>query len=364
LQGDFLVIFRYGVLLATATAVLLFGLLNPDRNWDMIAYVAASYYQEGYRGSDLTRQTYGEIKREVSDKRFAKLIAGEYRNTVFHDPAALEQQLPFYTIRVGYLELIRLFKKFGLSYAKSTYVISAIFASLSVLVLGLIILRTSAPIAVLPVIVAVTEYTELAGLSTPDAMACFFSLLGIYSLLTKRRLVFFVAAALPLIRTDFILLSGLLMIYTYFNVNRFFSLLSILLSVAFYILINKLKGNYGYLTIFNFSFISEPIPYPADMVISHKVSDYLRPYILLIGDFISHSYAVIYVLSLYLFWLKAAEIKRDLDFYCLFALPFIFIIAHLLLYPSVEYRFLVFAASLICVWSLGIIRQLTSKSAL
>jgi hypothetical protein len=231
-------------------------------------------------------------------------------------------------------------------------------------VLGLIILRTSAPIAVLPVIVAVTEYTELAGLSTPDAMACFFSLLGIYSLLTKRRLVFFVAAALPLIRTDFILLSGLLMIYTYFNVNRFFSLLSILLSVAFYILINKLKGNYGYLTIFNFSFISEPIPYPADMVISHKVSDYLRPYMLLIGDFISHSYAVIYVLSLYLFWLKAAEIKRDLDFYCLFALPFIFIIAHLLLYPSVEYRFLVFSASLIFIWSLGVIKRLTSKAAL
>jgi hypothetical protein len=357
-------IFRYGVLLTTATVILLLGLLNPDRNWDMIAYVAASYYQEGYRGADLTKQTYGEIKKEVSDKKFAKLVAGEYRSTVFRDPAALEQQLPFYAIRVGYIELIRLFNKFGLSYAKSTYLISAIFASLSILVLGLIILRTGPPIAVLPVVVAVTGYPELAGLSTPDAMACFFSLLGIYSLLTERKLVFLVAAALPLVRTDFILLSGLLTIYTYFRVNRFFSLFSILLSVAFYILVNKLNGNYGYLTIFNFSFISKPTPYPADMVISYKITDYLKPYFLLIGDLITHSYAAILGLSLYLLRVKLTGIKYDTNFYCLFALPFVFMIAHLLLFPSMEYRFLVFSASLIFVWSLGRIGQLTNKSRL
>jgi len=329
----------------------------------MIAYVAASHYHDGYRGADLTKQTYGEIKKEVSDKKFAKLVAGEYRNTVFRDPAALEQQLPFYAIRVGYIGLIRLFNKFGLSYTRSTYVTSAIFASLSILVLGLIILRTGTPILVLPVVVAITGYPELAGLSTPDAMACFFSLLGIYSLLTKRGLVFLVAAVLPLIRTDFILLSGLLMIYTYFRVNRFFSLFSILLSAVFYILVNKLNGNYGYLTIFNFSFINGPTPYSADMVISYKVTDYLKPYLVLIGDLVTHSYAVILGLSLYLLRAKFAGIKYDMDFYCLFLLPIVFMIAHLLLFPSMEYRFLVFSASLIFVWSLRLITQSTNKSA-
>jgi hypothetical protein len=166
----------------------------------------------------------------------------------------------------------------------------------------------------------------------------FFLLLAIYSLLTKRKLVFLVAAMLPLVRTDFILLSGLLMIYTYFRVNRFFSLFSVLLSALFYILVNKLNGNYGYLTILNFSFISGPTPYPADMVISYKLTDYLKPYILLMSDLITHSYAVILVLSLYLLWVKPAEIKYGADFYCLFALPFVFMIAHLLLFPSMEYR--------------------------
>lgn len=154
------------------------------------------------------------------------------------------------------------------------------------------------------------------------------------------------------------------MIYTYFNVNRFFSLFSILLSVAFYILVNKLNGNYGYLTIFNFSFIDELTPYPADMVISHKTSDYLKPYFLLIGDLITRSYAVILGLSLYLLRVKLAGIKYDMDFYCLFALPFVFMITHLLLFPSMEYRFLVFPASLIFVWSLRLIGQPTNKSRL
>lgn len=170
--------FRYLIIIATAATILIYGIMKPEYNWDMIAYVAAAYYKDDYRGVDLTRETYGDIKKEVNAKRFSKLIIGEYRETVFRDPASLEQQLPFYSLRVAYIELIRLFKRFGLSYTKATYVISAIFASLSVLVLGLIILEAAVSIAILPFIVALTGYFEIARLSTPDAMACFFSLLG------------------------------------------------------------------------------------------------------------------------------------------------------------------------------------------
>jgi hypothetical protein len=286
----------------------------------MVAYVAASYHKDGYRGAELTRETYGEIKKEVSSKRFSKLTTGEYRETVFRDPSSLEQQLPFYSIRIGYIELMRLLKKAGLSYTKSTYVISAIFAALSVVVLGLIMLRTVVPTAMLPAVVAVTGYTELASLSTPDAMACFFSLLGIYSLIIKGRLVFFVAAILPLIRTDFILLSGLLTSCTYLQGSKSLSLLSFLSAIAFYISINMLHGNYGYLTLFNFTFIGSLTPYPADIAISHQLGDYLIPYALLLNDLISHSYSVIYVLSLFLIWLKRDQIRGQVDFYCLFGI--------------------------------------------
>jgi hypothetical protein len=350
-------VFRYGILAATAAIILLYGLLKPQHNWDMIAYVAASYSKDGYRGSDLTNETYEEIRKEVRGKTFSQLTTGKYRGTVFADPSSLEQQIPFFSIRVGYIELIRLLKKTGLSYAKSTHVISAIFASLSVLVLALIILKTAVPIGMLPIVVAVAGYTELAALSTPDAMACFFSLLGIYSLMTGGRLVFLIAAILPLIRTDFIVLSGLLMSYAYLHHSRFLSLFSILSSILFYILINKLHGNYGYLTLFNFTFIGSLTPYPADIVISHRFSDYLIPYALLLENIIFHSHSVIYVISAYILWVKRDQIKVNVNFYCLLGIPFVFNITHMLLFPTNHYRFLVFSISLILIWSLDLLGQ-------
>lgn len=352
------------MIVATATAILIYGIMKPERNWDMVAYVAAAYHSDGYRGADLTRETYGDIKKGVSAKRFSKLVTGGYRETVFRDPASLEQQLPFYSARVGYIELIRLAKHFGLSYTKATYVISAIFASLSVVVLGLIISERSVSIAILPLVVALTGYWEIAQLSTPDAMACFFSLLGIYSLIRKGKLVFFVAAILPLIRTDFILLSGLLMIFTYRQGARYISLFSLLSAAAIYISVNKLAGNYGYLTLFNFTFIGPLNPYPENIVVSRQVGDYVIPYVRLLQSVISHPHAVVYALALYLFGLNGVKVEGDkVHFYCLSFLPFVFTVAHMLLFPSDHFRFFVFSASLILVWSLTAIAQLKARGA-
>jgi hypothetical protein len=298
----------------------------------------------------------------VTERRFSKLVTGEYRETVFRDPSSLEQQLPFYSARVVYIELIRLFKYFGLSYTKATYVISAIFASLSVLVLGLIILEATVSIAMLPLVIMLTGYWEIARLSTPDAMACFFSLLAIYSLIRNGKLVFLVAAILPLIRTDFILLSGLLMIFTYRRGDRFISLFSLLSAAAIYILVTKLTGNYGYLTLFNFTFIGSLNPYPADIIISRRVADYLIPYGLLLQSLVSHPHTVVYALALYLFWVKRDQFKGGkVHFYCLFFLPFVFTAAHMLLFPSHHFRFFIFSASLIFVWSLAVIAQLKTQ---
>lgn len=351
-------VLKYGILVSTAIAILMYGILKPHRNWDMVAYVAAAYHKDGYRGADLTRETYEDIRKVVSSRRFTLLTTGEYSETVFKDSSSLEQQIPFYSIRVAYIELMRLLKKTGLSYARSTFVISACFAALSVLMLGLIILKTSIPIGMLPIVVAVTGYTDLARLSTPDAMACLFSLMGIYSLMAKRRTVFLIAAILPLIRSDFVLLSGLLMSYAYLQGTRFLSLLFLTLAVSSYILVTKLNEGYGYLTLFNFAFISSPVPYPADMAISVRLGDYVAPYWLLFNTLIFHSHAVIYIVALYLFWLKGGwQTKKQAKFYGLFALPFIFTVGHLILFPSDHFRFFTFSASLILIWILDSLAQ-------
>lgn len=43
-------VFKYGILVFTAIAILMYGILKPHRNWDMVAYVAAAYHKDGYRG--------------------------------------------------------------------------------------------------------------------------------------------------------------------------------------------------------------------------------------------------------------------------------------------------------------------------
>ncbi|MBN9134378.1 MAG: hypothetical protein J0H48_13635 [Nitrosospira multiformis] len=186
--------------------------------------------------------------------------------------------------------------------------------------------------------------------------------LGIYSLIRKGKLEFFVATILPVIRTDFILLSGLLTIFTYRQGDRLISLISLLSAAAIYILVTGLTGNYGYLTLFNFTFIGSLNPYPANIVISHQVGDYIIPYALLLRSLVSHPHAVIYVLALYLFWLNRNQINRDkIHFYCLFILPFVFTATHMLLFPSNHFRFFVFSSSLILIWSLTVITQLKKR---
>ena len=134
------------VILLTSVFFLISGITSPSYNWDIVAYVAAAYQQAGLSGSELSSATYNEIEREVDAETFKELTVGEYVDVVFKDPKSLEQQMPFYSIKVVYIQLIRVLKTFGLSYTRSTYTISAIFTSASVLMIALFLLHFGVPV--------------------------------------------------------------------------------------------------------------------------------------------------------------------------------------------------------------------------
>jgi hypothetical protein len=135
-------------------------------------------------------------------------------------------------------------------------------------------------------------------------------------------------------------------------------------AAAIYIAVTQLSGNYGYLTLFNFTFIGSLNPYPAHIVISHQVRDYVIPYVRLLQGLISHPHTVVYALALYLFWLNRDQINwGKVDFYCLFSLPFVFTVVHMLLFPTDHFRFFVFSASLIFVWSLTVVTRLKTRDS-
>jgi len=338
------------VIILTALFVFIVGVISPDYNWDIIGYVASSYYKDGLRGKELSEKTYNDIKTEVGKEMFISLTAGYkgYREGVYTNSNSLEQQIPFYSIKMVYVEFMRMMKVFGISYPKATYIISAFFSSFSVIILGLILFRKNLSMVTLPVIVLTTGFLEMAQLSTPDALACFFSFAAIYFSLNSKRIIFLISAILPLIRTDLTILSTLLMLHWYLKSENKYSLISLIFSFMAYFIVNSLNGNYGWLTLFNFSFFGYS-PFPADMVISNRIKDYIWPYVDTLLSLPNIPQFLIYFVSIYILLPKVINKEIPENAYEFFIIPFLYVVIHLALFPIYENRFFVFSSSIMFV---------------
>jgi len=358
----FLTPLNVSVALITATIVCMFGITRPYHNWDMIGYVASAYQKDGYRGNDLLEQTYRDVRADVSDTMFKELISAGYRETVYNDPKALEQQIPFYSIRVAYLEMIRQLSHLGLTYSRSTYIVSSIFAALSVCMLAILIVNANVSIVTLPLVVLPTGILDLARLSTPDAIACFWGLLCIVTLLANSRWSLLLAAILPIVRTDFVLLSFLVGIYEFSRGRKLQSVIALVTSFLICVAINKSSSNYGWLTLFNFTFMGLT-PYPADLVPSVNISDYLRPYFTVATHIISHSHFPIYLVASYALVTSSRRLIDLHETIVLVVLPMMFVLFHLALYPAYFPRFFVFSAAVVFVWLLSQFRLPYSTGA-
>ena len=346
-RGGVLNDFRSGaVVLLTALFFLISGIMNPSYNWDIVAYVAAAYHEEGLSGRELSSATYKDIGHEVDAATFKELTAGDYVDVVFKDPQSLEQQLPFYTIKAAYIQLMRLLHALGVSYASATYIISAIFTSASVLLLALFFFHFGVPILWLPVAATVAGYGTIASYSTPDAIACFFALLLIYAFTKGSKASYLIAALLPLARTDLVILSVLAMALDFFQKRSYEPVLSAAAALAVYFAINKIAGNYGWLALFNFTFI-RITPYPGQMHISDDIRAYFDAYVNGFRTFIASHHVMIYVLVVFIFVFRRGQKKFNPDLGAMIMICLFYAGAHFALFPVYEDRFFAFPASLL-----------------
>jgi len=351
-----LMLTRNLLLLGTALLIFAVGVIKPYYNWDIIGYIASAYYEDGYRGQELSERTYRDVRAAVSKEAFAGMTEGEYIETVYKDPRSLEEQLPFYSIRVVYVELMRALKAAGVGYATGSYLIGAFFAALSVIVLGATMSVAGIPLAGLPVVVVASGFGDLSRLSTPDSLACFFGLWTMYCLLTNRKLVFVLAALLPLMRTDTIVLSAIVMAYTFWKGEKALSTLSFAAAAAVYLLINRSHGNYGWATLFNFVLIKVS-PYPAEMAISHRLSDYVLAYRNAYLDLLTDPNFLVLacLLAIYACIVRWSEVKNMAGRDVFFSIPLLLIGARLVLYPAYEQRYFSLPVSLILAGLIGVV---------
>lgn len=329
-------------------ALILHGISNPAFNWDMIAYVAAAHHQEGLQADLLHRTTYSELQASVPPDVYKELTEiSTYRKTISENSEALSQQLPFYTIRMAYLWTMRLTSKlFPISLIQSTYFISSFFSGLCLFLLFTIFKPNNIWLLLFfPILILVSDFPEMAALSTPDAMASFFACMALIFYQKNKDIgTTLILAVLPLIRTDFIILAGLISICSFLKKEKLQALLYVLPPLLVYFAINKLNANYGYLKVFNFTLIGNN-PFPATLEIKQTLEPYLNAYRVGFSSLFNHRHFVIYIVYL-LFWLKFIRPKQVKTFNEQVFIILGFVGLHMILFPAYFPRFFSWCAAI------------------
>lgn len=327
------------VALATALIVGAAGVATPLYNWDLINYVASAYAWEGLTGRPLSDRVYGDVAAEVGPNVFGALTQGDYRATVHGDPEALRQQMPIVRIRVVYLGLMRLLHAAGATYPQATYLVSAAAASAAVLVLGLICRSLGLSLFVVPLVVVSCGYVRLARLSTPDAITCLATLLMVWLVLTRRPAAHAVAAVLPLVRTDFVLLSMLAAAYGWLDGRRTTAVASAFVAVSLYLGLDTMNGGYGWRTLVNVTFIGGAHPYPKTMPLATGVRPYVDAYLRGAWSILRHPHVFIYGAAVGVLWPTARRRTLPREQLAILVIMMAFVASHWVLFPVYGERF-------------------------
>ena len=347
---------RVVYILLLSGGLFVVGIRTPKHNWDMIGYVASIFESMGYHGGELSDKTFEDVRRAVPDSVFFDLTGGDpahYREPVYRDPVAMEQQLPFYRIRYLYVYAARAISAATGSMSQATVAVSALSTAAIAIVLGVHLWHYgSLFFIVLPVVTISSGLLRLAGLSTPDTLAALMALTAILNYHKHRYVSLVILVLIPLARTDFIILSGIMLIYRAYSGGRMREYILFAASFGMFWLANCLAGNYGYLTIVNFTFIHDPpfVPYPADMVISHHVGDYVKAYVKGVVHFVGNPFMIVYLLTTLCLIHRRRATRRFIDEnYCaLISIAFVF--THFALFPYAQARFYLFANLLLSVY--------------
>jgi hypothetical protein len=291
-------VLRFGYIGACITLMLVFMVftvkqVNNHRtyNWDLLGYVAVlngyqtadpvSIHQNSYRqvGERITADAYRLLTQDIEpDERGPR----NYRADMASDAAHFAQMLPFYRIRPFYTGSLWLLTKMGAHPVDSVYLLNFFSLSLFITILFLWLkqLLSLWKATFLSILLTLGLQTvSVAKLAGPDLFSAAWLLLGFYYLIQSKRmycglLLIFLSIG---IRTDNILLlfSTLLMLVLYQRLVWTAAGSIAAAGFLLYLSINYFAGNYGWWTVFYFTFIYS-VNTPADTTPPFSAMVYLK----------------------------------------------------------------------------------------
>ncbi|KFB09779.1 hypothetical protein [Nitratireductor basaltis] len=240
-------------------AVAAYGLLKPDYNWDMVAYVATALEDRIEEPQALHRETWSLIEQGVSENQEYHLkFSNPYNLNQWENPQDFQSQLSMYRVKVAYVALMRLLEPVtGLVWS------SIILSVVPSLLLGALCLywlwRADAlqgAVFLVPLFL-LTDYSRMTSAVVPDMLLAFISMVALYALWRGRdALGCLLLFASVFVRPDnLILIFALLIASVLFNWRWIYFLATFAAAFVACMLISKLGNHPGWWAHFYFSCI-------------------------------------------------------------------------------------------------------------
>jgi hypothetical protein len=270
--------------LATVAYFAFFLLLSawvvfqPQYTWDLLGYIGSSIDSTDARV--IHKAVFDAIKPVSSGAEIQ--VDNPYRTDVAANPYHFAEQLPFYSIKPVYVELVKVVHHAGLPFPRAAISISAASNFLLAVILWLWLgsyLSGWALAGACSLIMLSPNILALARWATPDCLATVVAAFALY-LLLERKKYFWGCSLLVVniwIRTDALILAGIafaaLLLCRKLDVVEFASLC--ILALASYFTINHFSGTYGWPALFYNSFLGGLVA-PGETVLHFSRSAYLH----------------------------------------------------------------------------------------
>jgi hypothetical protein len=164
-----------------AFALALNGWRQPLPNWDIIPYAALVRAEPGVAPQALSRLAYGDVRAYVGEAKFTPMVSGgdqdaAYRVRLYQDPAALLDNLRFYSVKPLYVALSKLAMPFTGNAASAAALVSALAFALLLAVFPLFFRHRVLAVALLwpLVLVGAPPLALVTHVATPDSLALLF----------------------------------------------------------------------------------------------------------------------------------------------------------------------------------------------
>jgi len=261
-------------------------------------------------------------------------------SSVLDSPQHLQELEPLYAIRPIYLGILSALSRL-LPIQRAINLVSAA----SLLAIGVVVLVWTGKPLQTSLLMAVSPILNLGRMGTPDALAALFAIAAVWLIYVRRQnigglVLLFVSLG---IRTDNILLLLAVLVWLFWQrrIPLYFSVVLALLAIGMVAAINHSAGNYGWIVLFRFSFVGGR--YPAQIPHSLTLSEYSRAFFA--GLVPALPQLSVWILIGLWAWLRRPNV--------LLAVIASAVVAHFLLFPSPEVRYLLWAGIIAAALLIG-----------